>query len=88
MKSSSHHLQLRCVAAIWPSDRKDLISSARALKRAALSGSTRPLLRGKNIGLMYDAQESGEAAVVRRAATELGAPRRSAPSERFGRAFD
>ena len=73
MNSSSHHLHLRFVAAISPSDRNALVSSARALKRAALAGSTRPLLRSKNIGLMCDVQDSGEAELFRRAATELGA---------------
>jgi ornithine carbamoyltransferase len=73
MKSAPHPIQLRCIAAISPADRDALISSARALKRAALSGSTRLLLRGKNVGLMCDAQDSSDAELFRRAATELGA---------------
>ncbi|HEY2925373.1 ornithine carbamoyltransferase [Piscinibacter sp.] len=60
-------------APMSPSDRNALVASARALKRAALAGSTRPLLRGKNIGLLCEAQDSDDADLFRRAATELGA---------------
>jgi ornithine carbamoyltransferase len=73
MNPSLNHLQLRCVAANLPSDPDALVSGARALKRAALAGSTRPLLRGKNIGLLCEAQDSADAELFRRAATELGA---------------
>ena len=68
---NDHHLA--AVATLSPSDRSALIASAWALKRAALAGSTQPLLRGKNIGLLCEAQDSDDADLFRRAATELGA---------------
>ena len=64
---------LNSFVTMSPSERNALVASARALKRAALAGCTQPLLRGKNIGLLCEAQDSGDADLFRRAATELGA---------------
>jgi len=49
-----------------------LLASARALQRAACAGTTQPLLRGRNLGLLCEA-DGGEAELFRRAAAELGA---------------
>lgn len=50
-----------------------VLTHARALQRAADSGATQPLLRGKKLGLLCDRDDAGEAALFRRAAVELGA---------------
>lgn len=50
-----------------------LLEHARVLQRAAGEGALRPLLKGKNLGLLCDADDSVEAVLFRRAATELGA---------------
>ena len=50
-----------------------LLASARSLKRAAETGNAQPLLRGKNLGLLSETQDSAEATLFHRAATELGA---------------
>jgi ornithine carbamoyltransferase len=55
-----------------PRDQNAVLTSARALQRAALAGATQPLLRGKNLGFLCDSDD-GEADLFRRAATELGA---------------
>jgi ornithine carbamoyltransferase len=60
-------------ASISPSDREALIASARALQRAATDGAIPKLLDGKNIGLLCGSQDSEDAALFERAATELGA---------------
>jgi ornithine carbamoyltransferase len=49
-----------------------LLGNARLLQRAALAGATRPLLRGKNLGLLGRA-DADAARLFRRAAEELGA---------------
>ena len=48
-------------------------ASARALQRAAQAGTTQPLLRGKNLGLLCEVDDDADAALFRRAAVELGA---------------
>lgn len=50
-----------------------LLCHARILQRAALEGTTRQLLRGKNLGLLCEAQPDEAQALFRRAAEELGA---------------
>ena len=50
-----------------------LLSHARILQRAALDGTTRQLLRGKNLGLLCETQPDEAQALFRRAAEELGA---------------
>ena len=60
---------LPCDTAV---DVDTLLASARALQRAACAGATRPLLRGKNLGLLCEADD-GAAELFRRAAAELGA---------------
>jgi ornithine carbamoyltransferase len=60
-------------ATILPSDREALVASARALQRAAANGAIPKLLDGKNIGLLCGSQDSEDAALFERAATELGA---------------
>ncbi len=50
-----------------------LLAQARALQLAAESGQARPLLRGKNLGLLCEAVDDPDAALLRRAAVELGA---------------
>jgi ornithine carbamoyltransferase len=55
-----------------PRELSTVLDHARALQRAALAGTTQPLLRGKNLGLLCEADD-GDAALFRRAASELGA---------------
>ncbi len=56
-----------------PRDVTAVLTNARTLQRAAEAGETQPLLRGKNLGLLCEADGDGEAALFRRAAVELGA---------------
>ena len=50
-----------------------LLDRARALQRAAQSGRTQPLLRGKNLGLLCADDTQPAALMFRHAAGELGA---------------
>lgn len=50
-----------------------LLERARMLQRTALEGSTPRLLRGKNLGLLREAQDDEALALFLRAAAELGA---------------
>ena len=55
-------------------DASVVLAQARALQRTALAGATQPLLRGKNLGLLCATDDNAaEAALFRRAATNLGA---------------
>ena len=60
-------------ALIMPRDENVLLEQARILWRAAGDGTLRPLLKGKNLGLLCAVDDSLEAILFRRAATELGA---------------
>ena len=55
-----------------PPDLNAVLVNARALQRAAQAGKTQPLLRGKNLALLCEA-DSGDAELFRHAAAELGA---------------
>ncbi|WP_280156042.1 ornithine carbamoyltransferase [Piscinibacter sp. XHJ-5] len=50
-----------------------LLAQARALQRAAQSGTTQPLLKGKNLGLLCETADAADAVLFQRAAAELGA---------------
>jgi ornithine carbamoyltransferase len=50
-----------------------LLCHARILQRASLDGTTRQLLRGKNLGLLCETQPDEAQALFRRAAEALGA---------------
>lgn len=54
-------------------DSATLLACARGLQKSAVAGTTQPLLRGKNIGLMCEADRADDAMLFRRAASELGA---------------
>jgi len=56
-----------------PAEVAALLASARSLQSAAAAGRPRPLLRGKNLGLLCDDDAQRDAMLFRRAATELGA---------------
>lgn len=71
--SPRHLPHLSTAATLSPGDRKALIASARALRRAAAAGALPRLLDGKHIGLLCGAQAGEDAALFERAATELGA---------------
>ena len=70
----AHTLEHRNLLAfeMSPQDLNAVLDSARALQRAAQAGKTQPSLRGKNLGLLCEA-DNGDAALFRRAAVELGA---------------
>lgn len=73
MSPSLKSRQTDTFAAMSASDQDSLVTSARALKRAALAGPTQLLLRGKNIGLLCEAEDSADAALFQSAASALGA---------------
>lgn len=50
-----------------------VLTLARRLQLAALAGRSEPLLRGKNLGLLSEHEDSQDARLFHRAATELGA---------------
>jgi ornithine carbamoyltransferase len=50
-----------------------MLAQARSLQRDALAGGTPPLLRGRKLGLLCEADDAEDARLFRRAATELGA---------------
>ncbi|HYN64874.1 MAG TPA: hypothetical protein VES36_09760 [Candidatus Limnocylindrales bacterium] len=66
------HRSLLAFEQMSPRDVSVVLASARTLQRAAQAGMTQPLLRGKNLGLLCEA-DNGDAALFRRAAMELGA---------------
>ena len=57
----------------WAPDSAALRSRALDLQRSRDKGIPQPLLRGKNIGLLCESDTDAEAAMLRAAATELGA---------------
>ncbi len=61
------------IATMPPSAYDPLIASAQGLKRAALAGQLRPLLRGKNVALLCEAPDGADGTLFQRAASELGA---------------
>jgi ornithine carbamoyltransferase len=61
------------VGTMAPSDVEALLDRARALQHAVRAGTTQPLLRGKNLGLLCDAADERDAELFQRAAVELGA---------------
>jgi ornithine carbamoyltransferase len=75
MHPSLNQAALSAFTVLSPPAVAALLADARLLQRAASSGATRPLLRGKNLGLMCatDTECNDDAALFRRAATELGA---------------
>jgi len=65
---------LEASAPLTQGDASAVLAQARALQRAARAGQTQPLLRGKNLGLLCATDDNAaDAALFRRAATELGA---------------
>jgi ornithine carbamoyltransferase len=73
MYPSLNHRHIHALEQMSPRELDGLLASARALKLAADAGSSQPLLRGKNLGLFSEAQDSIEATLFHRAATDLGA---------------
>ena len=56
-----------------PRDVTAVLTNARTLQRASKAAEIQPLLRGKNLGLLCETDDGGDAALFRRAAVELGA---------------
>ena len=73
MHSFLTHRHLQAFEPMSPRDVGAVLASARALQRSAQAGTTEPLLRGRNLGLMCEAADEADAALFRRAAAELGA---------------
>lgn len=67
------HRRLQASETMSPHDVSAVLVNARTLQRAAQAGATQPLLRGKNFGLLCEADDDGDAAFFRRASVELGA---------------
>lgn len=68
-----HHLSLYNIEGLSARELSALADCARALRRASREGAVKPLLRGKNIGLLCEDQDSDDATLFHRAATGLGA---------------
>ena len=73
MHSTLSHHGVLAFDPIAPRDASFVLDHARALQLAARSGDMRASLRGRKFGLMCEADQSGDAALFRRAAVELGA---------------
>jgi ornithine carbamoyltransferase len=73
MGASSHTRALTAWEQLSSVQADALVRSACELQRAAAGGRRQPLLRGKNLGLLCDDDRTQDAALFRRAATELGA---------------
>lgn len=56
-----------------PRDAAFVLDQARSLQRAAAAGDLPASLRGRKLGLLCEADDSGDAALFRHAAAELGA---------------
>jgi ornithine carbamoyltransferase len=72
MSPSLKHRSLASFESMAPRDASALLASADTLRRAAEAGATQPLLRGKNFGLMSEADDEAGAALFRRSVVELG----------------
>jgi len=73
MPSSNNACSPEAELQLSPLNVASLLGHARILQRAALDGTTRQLLRGKNLGLLCEAPADEAQALFRRAAEELGA---------------
>jgi ornithine carbamoyltransferase len=67
------HRSLKDFATMSAGDTNALLARARELQGAALAGTTERVLRGKNLGMLYEAADDADAALFRRAASALGA---------------
>jgi ornithine carbamoyltransferase len=72
MHPNPHPMRAKAAHLMPLRDLNALLASARSLQQAAESGTTQPLLRGKNLGLLCEANDA-EADLFCRAASELGA---------------
>ena len=82
MHKTLHHRSVWSVDALTRDDLRALLDMARSLKHAARAGAPQPLLRGKNLALLCDAEGGGPCDMFRDAATALGAQvARIRPSE-------
>lgn len=72
MTSTLNQRGLQAFAWISPHDASALLATADTLQRAALAGTTQPLLRGKNVGMLSEIDDD-DTALFRSAAAELGA---------------
>lgn len=68
-----HQRSLRALEEMSPGELDSVLARAKALKRAAENGNSKHLLRGKNVGLLCETQESKDARDFHRAASDLGA---------------
>ncbi len=67
------HRSLNDFATLSAQDIGAVLSCARELQRAARAGAAPRALRGKNFGLLCDADDDGDAALFERAASAQGA---------------
>ncbi|MEO5509444.1 MAG: ornithine carbamoyltransferase [Longimicrobiales bacterium] len=72
MQLTLKQLSISAFDQMSPREVSALLVDARALQRAAAAGHTQPLLRGKNFGLLCEADDV-DAALFRSAAMEMGA---------------
>jgi ornithine carbamoyltransferase len=82
MTPNLHHRRLWSLDELSRGDVLALLAAAEGLKRAANSGDTHRLLRGKNLALLCEAQAGDRCDAFNQAATDLGAQvARIRPSE-------
>lgn len=73
MQTDLKHRSILRLDPLSPRDLTAILASARALQRAARTGGSPSLLRGKNLGLLCEAEDGDDARSFRRAAVDLGA---------------
>ena len=64
---------LLALEAMPPQDAAALLAHARALSLATQTGQPQPSLRGKNVGLLCESDNDGDAALLGQSAADLGA---------------
>ena len=73
MRSSAEPRSFLNIDDLSQSDLASVLEHARTLRVAAHDGAIQPLLRGRNLALLCEADSGDEATLFRRAAVELGA---------------
>ena len=73
MYPTPKHRSMPAFDPMSPGDLTAVLAGARALRLADESGNTQPLLRGKKLGLLCEADDEGDALLFRSAGLELGA---------------
>ena len=73
MDPTPKHRNHRAFDSVSSDDMRSLLTSARAMRHTAADGKHGAPLRGKNLGLLCEVDADVDAALLRRAALDLGA---------------